>query len=146
MRACKYVVIFIFPCQWLSHYFIKEIEKLLHIIIILIPMTNYLSDSHLIPFPLVGRLIEQGNKKKYPPAVGPPIGPSCDQCGQKFHLGGPVWMPPMHDTEFVKKLLGKIKRKPELYGTSDRMIGESSHVMHQLCCVPILFLCLPPQL
>lgn len=72
----------------------------------------------------VGRRIEVGHSKKYPPAFGPPVGRLCDQCGGKFHLGGPIWKEPIHDAEFVSRLLQSVKEKPKLFKTSERIIGE----------------------
>ena len=72
----------------------------------------------------MGRCIEEGRSKKYPPAQGPPIGPSCDQCSSKFHLGGPLWTAPIHDTAFVNRLLKSIKECPKLFNTSERIVGE----------------------
>lgn len=72
----------------------------------------------------VGRRIEEGNSKKYPPAQGPPVGPLCDQCGGKFHMGGPIWREPIHSVEFVEKLLKSVKEQADLFKTSERIIGE----------------------
>lgn len=72
----------------------------------------------------MGRCIEEGRSKKYPPAQGPPIGPSCDQCSSKFHLGGPVWTAPIHDAAFVNRLLKSIKECPKLFNTAERIVGE----------------------
>ena len=72
----------------------------------------------------MGRRIEEGRTRKYPPALGPPVGPTCDQCSSKFHLGGPIWKEPIHDAEFVNKLLKSVKEQPGLFKTSDRIIGE----------------------
>ena len=72
----------------------------------------------------MGRRIEEGRSKKYPPALGPPVGPFCDQCGGKFHLGGPIWKEPIHNVEFVDKLLKSVKEKLDLFKTSDRIIGQ----------------------
>lgn len=80
--------------------------------------------QHFLWFLVVGRCIEEGRSKKYPPAQGPPIGPSCDQCSSKFHLGGPLWTAPIHDTAFVNTLLKSIKECPKLFNTSERIVGE----------------------
>lgn len=76
-----------------------------------------------LSFSLVGKRIEQGNSKKYPPGTGPPVGETCPECGRKFHLGGPIWSEPIHNQEFVQKVLEKVKQNSEQYKTSERMIG-----------------------
>ncbi|XP_015777123.1 PREDICTED: tRNA (guanine(26)-N(2))-dimethyltransferase-like [Acropora digitifera] len=78
----------------------------------------------IVQYYRVGRCIEEGRSKKYPPAQGPPIGPLCDQCSSKFHLGGPLWTAPIHDTAFVNRLLKSIKECPKLFNTSERIVGE----------------------
>ncbi|EDO48806.1 predicted protein [Nematostella vectensis] len=88
-------------------------------------------------FQQVGRRIEEGVSKKYPPALGPPVDRSCDQCGGKFHLGGPIWTEPMHDTDFVTSLAALVKQNTDLYKTSDRIIGLLSMVAEELPTVPL---------
>lgn len=91
---------------------------------------------HLQP---MGRRIEEGRSKKYPPALGPPVGPFCDQCGGKFHLGGPIWKEPIHNVEFVDKLLKSVKEKPDLFKTSDRIIGLLSVIEEELSDCPLYY-------
>ena len=76
-----------------------------------------------LSLPLVGKRIEQGKSKKYPPGTGPPVGETCPECGRRFHLGGPIWSEPIHNEDFVQKVLDKVKKNPEKYKTSERMIG-----------------------
>ena len=41
-----------------------------------------------------------------------------------LQLGGPIWMDPIHDVEFVKKLLSEVKSSPKgTYKTIDRITG-----------------------
>lgn len=91
---------------------------------------------HLQP---MGRCIEEGRSKKYPPAQGPPIGPLCDQCSSKFHLGGPLWTAPIHDTAFVNKLLKSIKECPKLFNTSERIVGLLSVIAEELQDCPLYY-------
>lgn len=91
---------------------------------------------HLQP---MGRCIEEGRSKKYPPALGPPTGPSCDQCGGKFHLGGPIWKEPIHNAEFVKKLLESVKEQSGLFRTSERIIGLLSVIEEELPECPLYY-------
>ena len=72
----------------------------------------------------MGRRVEEGHSKKYPPALGPPVGKTCDQCGGKFQVGGPIWREPIHDVAFVERLLKGVKKQPNLFKTSERIIGK----------------------
>ncbi len=72
----------------------------------------------------VGKNIEEGKSRKYNPATGPIVGEKCQECGQKFQIGGPIWSEPIHDKSFVERLLERIKADPLLYKTSQRLIGK----------------------
>lgn len=74
-------------------------------------------------FITVGKRIEEGKTRKYPPGTGPPVGETCVECGRRFHLGGPIWSEAMHDKEFVEKVVEHVKKSPSSYKTSERMIG-----------------------
>ena len=69
--------------------------------------------------------MEEGEKRKYNPSIGPVVGETCKECGQKFQIGGPIWSEPMHDQSFVEKLLQGIRKEPDLFKTSQRLIGKN---------------------
>lgn len=74
-------------------------------------------------FVKVGRCIEEGTSKKYPPAIGPSVGMTCDQCGSKFHVGGPIWTESMHNVEYSKAVKEMVQANKDKYNTSQRIIG-----------------------
>jgi len=90
-------------------------------------------------FQPMGRRIEEGLSKKYPPAMGPPVGPLCDQCGGKFHIGGPIWNEPIYDAEFIEKLLKSVEEQPGLLRTSERIIGLLSVIQEELEDCPLYY-------
>ncbi|EXJ58049.1 hypothetical protein A1O7_05472 [Cladophialophora yegresii CBS 114405] len=50
--------------------------------------------------------------------------PSCEHCGSKMHLCGPMWAGPMHNSYFVQKMLEKLPSLDKtVYGTIDRLEG-----------------------
>uniref|UniRef100_A0A224Z2D4 tRNA (guanine(26)-N(2))-dimethyltransferase n=1 Tax=Rhipicephalus zambeziensis TaxID=60191 RepID=A0A224Z2D4_9ACAR len=87
----------------------------------------------------LGRCTEKGNSFKFSPAVGPPVGLTCSHCGHKHHIGGPVWINPLHDVNFVQRLIRRVTESPELYGTSKRMLGIL-HMLDEELEVPLYFL------
>ena len=90
-------------------------------------------------FQPVGKRIEEGKSKKYPPGTGPPVGETCPQCGRRFHLGGPIWSEPIHNQEFAQKVLNKVKKNPAEYKTSERMIGMLTLISEELGNSPLYY-------
>ncbi|KAF3852859.1 hypothetical protein F7725_006214 [Dissostichus mawsoni] len=60
----------------------------------------------------MGRRTTNGKHMKYSSATGPPVGPHCDICGQRHQLGGPIWAEPIHDLDFVQKVLSAVSTNP----------------------------------
>ncbi|XP_023294462.2 probable tRNA (guanine(26)-N(2))-dimethyltransferase [Lucilia cuprina] len=80
------------------------------------------------------------NQVKFGIPTGPPVGMNCEHCGQKHHLGGPIWSDPIHDKTFVQELLDAIDVEPlsEL-GTQRRLIGMLTVVQEELDDVPLYY-------
>uniref|UniRef100_A0A8C6KJ49 tRNA (guanine(26)-N(2))-dimethyltransferase n=1 Tax=Nothobranchius furzeri TaxID=105023 RepID=A0A8C6KJ49_NOTFU len=87
----------------------------------------------------MGRRIDNGKHMKYSAATGPPVGPECEQCGQRHQLGGPIWAEPIHDQEFVQKVLSAVSGNPSRFGTSKRIEGMLSMVTEELEDVPLYY-------
>ncbi|KDQ12338.1 hypothetical protein BOTBODRAFT_34632 [Botryobasidium botryosum FD-172 SS1] len=77
----------------------------------------------------LGKVVEKvheatGNTNHlYKTQAGPPISSDCPECGNPFHVAGPMWSGPLHSKEFAVKLLEHIEKDPKKYGTSPRMKG-----------------------
>ncbi|CAJ1052918.1 tRNA (guanine(26)-N(2))-dimethyltransferase [Xyrichtys novacula] len=87
----------------------------------------------------MGRRTVNGNHTKYSPSVGPPVGPECEHCGQRHQLGGPMWAEPIHDLEFVQRVLSAVSANPSRFGTSKRIQGVLSMVTEELEDVPLYY-------
>ncbi|XP_061770666.1 tRNA (guanine(26)-N(2))-dimethyltransferase [Nerophis ophidion] len=87
----------------------------------------------------MGRRTSQGKQMKYSAANGPPVGPSCEHCGQRHQLGGPIWAEPLHDQAFVQKVLTAVSGNPSRFGTSKRIEGMLSMVTEELQDVPLYY-------
>ncbi|KAK0503296.1 tRNA methyltransferase [Armillaria luteobubalina] len=54
---------------------------------------------------------------------GPVVSDRCPECESALHIAGPMWSGPIHDTDFVAKVLEYVEENPDSYGTSTRMKG-----------------------
>ena len=90
----------------------------------------------------LGRIVEEegGGNTKYKLVTGPPVGRKCRFCRSPFHVGGPIWIDPIHDQDFVQSLLqGDGLSWRDKYGTADRMVGMLSVVAEELPDVPLYY-------
>lgn len=71
----------------------------------------------------LGRISEN---KKGPAKVATPrvvVPASCNACEGDFTIGGPIWQVPMHDIDFVERLLEAVNSKELELGTRKRIQG-----------------------
>ncbi|XP_061472676.1 tRNA (guanine(26)-N(2))-dimethyltransferase [Rhineura floridana] len=87
----------------------------------------------------LGKMANNGNNFNYKAAFGPPVGPSCEHCHQRHQLGGPLWAEPLHDVEFVQRVLSAVGSNPGRFRTSQRIQGILSMVMEELSDVPLYY-------
>ncbi|KAJ3813181.1 N2 N2-dimethylguanosine tRNA methyltransferase [Lentinula lateritia] len=76
----------------------------------------------------LGRVVEkQGSGENvntiYKTQPGPTVGGKCPECDSGLHIAGPMWSGPIHDTDFVSKVLQHTESHKDLYGTASRMQG-----------------------
>ncbi|KAM6149047.1 tRNA (guanine(26)-N(2))-dimethyltransferase [Erethizon dorsatum] len=69
-----------------------------------------------------------GGRVKFSAACGPPVAPECEHCGQRHQLGGPIWAEPIHDLDFVGRILEAVSANPCRFHTSERIQGVLSVV------------------
>ncbi|OWK12423.1 TRMT1 [Cervus elaphus hippelaphus] len=67
-----------------------------------------------------------GGRLKFSAACGPPVAPECEHCGQRHQLGGPLWAEPLHDLEFVGRVLEAVSANPGRFHTAERIQGVLS--------------------
>ncbi|ERT02595.1 N2,N2-dimethylguanosine tRNA methyltransferase [Sporothrix schenckii ATCC 58251] len=61
---------------------------------------------------------------KYTFAAGPTASPRCEHCDTKMHLSGPMYAGPIHQAEFVQRILDDLPQvSTDVYGTTDRIRG-----------------------
>eukprot|EP00047_Mylnosiga_fluctuans_P012301 m.25284 g.25284 ORF g.25284 m.25284 type:complete len:645 (-) comp4140_c0_seq2:811-2745(-) len=84
-----------------------------------------------------GRIVETGKSIKFKPAMGPPVDRHCDECGNSFHIGGPIWLDPIHDVAFVRAALAGVSA--EKYKTHKRITGMLNVIAEELPEVPLYY-------
>ncbi|XP_073882161.1 tRNA (guanine(26)-N(2))-dimethyltransferase isoform X5 [Macaca fascicularis] len=80
-----------------------------------------------------------GSRVKFSAACGPPVTPECEHCGQRHQLGGPVWAEPIHDLDFVGRVLEAVSANPGRFHTSQRIRGVLSVITEELPDVPLYY-------
>ena len=81
----------------------------------------------------------KGNNFMVHPSKGPPVGPRCEHCGHSHHMGGPMWSGPLHNVEFVERVIRAVQRESQKFGTSERIIGMLSVIKEELSDVPLYY-------
>lgn len=69
---------------------------------------------------------------KFGSASGPPTDTHCAECGGTFHVGGPMWMGPLHDETFCDELLATLDTKQHPVHTEPRIRGMVSTARDEL--------------
>ena len=92
--------------------------------------------------PLAVRKINKDNPNsvKFGIPTGPFVPTNCEHCNHRHHMGGPVWSDPIHDAEFLEKLMVEIKsEKGSKLGTFNRLNGMISVAQEELLDVPLYY-------
>lgn len=92
---------------------------------------------------------------KFIPGSGPTVPQSCPHCGHHHRVGGPIWSAPLHDTEFVKKIIERAQKGSLQLKTADRIAGMLSVALEELPDIPLFYVldtvcgilhCTPPNM
>ncbi|WVQ99259.1 N2,N2-dimethylguanosine tRNA methyltransferase [Kwoniella sp. CBS 9459] len=88
---------------------------------------NYCQSPVIQPF---GKIIEKETAKgarmtAFKTVAGPTAtnGSHCDECGSTMHLGGPLWIGPLQDPAFAKRVIADVTAQEKEYKTYSRMLG-----------------------
>ncbi|KAK6097969.1 RNA methyltransferase tRNA(m5U54)methyltransferase [Batrachochytrium dendrobatidis] len=72
----------------------------------------------------IGKLNQKAKGIRYGPAVGPSMDKMCVHCGSICHMAGPFYSDPIHNPEFIARMLDHISNVGlHKYGTHTRMAG-----------------------
>jgi tRNA (guanine26-N2/guanine27-N2)-dimethyltransferase len=87
---------------------------------------------------IIGKLVKTEKGFKYGPAQVS-VEPLCLNCGQKNHVGGPIYADKIHSKNFVSRMIGNVVKQPNNYGTWDRMIGMLMVIFEELEDHPLYY-------
>ncbi|RZF45481.1 hypothetical protein LSTR_LSTR009352 [Laodelphax striatellus] len=88
--------------------------------------TLRLSEQTILNNPVTGRT-----------PVSEVLGRLCSHCGKRIVVGGPIWSKPIHDLDFVGKMLSVVKSQP--FNTMKRMEGMLKLILEELNDVPLYY-------
>ncbi|RKP24617.1 N2,N2-dimethylguanosine tRNA methyltransferase [Syncephalis pseudoplumigaleata] len=71
----------------------------------------------------MGKLTQSEQREKFGAAAGPTANGPCEHCGHTMHIGGPFWSAPIHNADFLSRMLQHVNAAEGLYVTRPRMIG-----------------------
>lgn len=70
-------------------------------------------------------------------AMAPTADRSCQECGSKMHLAGPMYGGPLHSPDFINKILADLPNEPDdIYGTKPRIEGMLTTALEELIPPP----------
>ncbi|KAJ6630839.1 tRNA methyltransferase [Mycena sp. CBHHK59/15] len=83
---------------------------------------------------------ERGNVNyQFKLSTGPPVMDKCPECDSVLHVAGPMWSAPIHDPDFVGKVLEHLEDNQTFYGTAARMKGMLTVAKEELVDCPFYF-------
>lgn len=74
----------------------------------------------------------KGDNLKYVPTRGPPVGEKCEHCRSRHQMGGPIYLGPLHNVDFVEKVISRVVADQEKFNTSKRIEGMLSVVTEEI--------------
>ncbi|KAJ1735499.1 RNA methyltransferase tRNA(m5U54)methyltransferase [Coemansia biformis] len=82
----------------------------------------------------LGAIVQgSGSNLKYRVARGPPVDRTCANCNSALEIGGPCWLGPLHNRDFVQRMYdGVSKAGASVYGTQPRMKGMLKVILEEL--------------
>ncbi|KAJ2077935.1 RNA methyltransferase tRNA(m5U54)methyltransferase [Coemansia sp. RSA 988] len=79
----------------------------------------------------------KGSNYRYQIADGPVVDRKCATCGSRQEIGGPCWLGPLHNHDFVQHMYNAVSAGgTAMYGTQPRMKGMLKVILEELNDVP----------
>ncbi|KAJ1794977.1 RNA methyltransferase tRNA(m5U54)methyltransferase [Coemansia sp. RSA 1938] len=79
----------------------------------------------------------KGDNTKFRIATAPTADSLCANCGSTQDIGGPCWIGPLHNTDFVQRMYDTVSKTDKtVYGTQPRMQGMLKVILEELQDVP----------
>ena len=81
----------------------------------------------------------KGEQFKFTPSLGPAVSTKCKHCSHSHHVAGPIWADPIHDQEFVARVLNAVRADTDRLKTRQRIIGMLSLIGEELPNQPLYY-------
>jgi len=86
----------------------------------------------------LGRIGERPTgSKRFMPGGGPVVGDTCEHCGGKHVMGGPIWSEPIHDFQAVRELRAMVAAERDAFPAHDKVHALLTTVEEELPDVPL---------
>ncbi|KAI9366860.1 N2,N2-dimethylguanosine tRNA methyltransferase [Zopfochytrium polystomum] len=86
-----------------------------------------------------GHYVLENSKNKFRVGSGPPVSPTCELCGSKYHVGGPFYSGYLHDPAFLDRMIAHVNANKEKYKTNVRMLGMITVMSEELHDQPFYY-------
>ncbi|GFR95240.1 tRNA (guanine(26)-N(2))-dimethyltransferase [Elysia marginata] len=92
---------------------------------------------------------------KFLPGSYTPVTNKCEHCGHHYRCGGPIWIDPLHNHEFLKSVIARVEDSTNPPKTKDRICGMLNVALEELPDVPLYYVldavcsvlhCQPPNM
>ncbi|CAG5134674.1 unnamed protein product [Candidula unifasciata] len=92
---------------------------------------------------------------KFMPGSGPVVPQKCQHCHHQHRIGGPIWSAPIHDHDFIRRVIARVQSSGHSFHTADRIIGMLNVALEELPDVPLYYVldavcgvlhCTPPSM
>ncbi|XP_052805195.1 tRNA (guanine(26)-N(2))-dimethyltransferase-like isoform X1 [Mya arenaria] len=74
----------------------------------------------------------KGDNFKFSATKGPPVAEKCEHCGSRHQMGGPLYLGPLHDKDFIHRVIGRVVSEGEGFRTGKRLEGMLSTAQEEL--------------
>lgn len=82
--------------------------------------------------PLCEALPAKGDSFKFVPSKGPPVSEKCEHCGYKHQIGGPIYLGPLHNVDFMERIISRVDSDSEKFNTAKRIVGMLSMAAEEI--------------
>ena len=89
--------------------------------------------------PVASREQTTGDNYKYSAAQGPSVPDRCAQCNSHLRMGGPIWSHPIHDVDFLQRVIESVKQNSDRFTTSNRIVGMLSLMAEEVPNAPLYY-------
>jgi tRNA (guanine26-N2/guanine27-N2)-dimethyltransferase len=80
----------------------------------------------------LGTVGTDNNPAASKPSRGPPVAATCEHCGSRHSVGGPVWNGPLHNQAFATGVADELTANASKYGAQKKALSLAGTAMNEL--------------